>query len=435
MLLTRCPECDTTFRITADALRKADGRVRCGRCAGVFDAYMDLRRATHPAYGDDGVVRKVVEPPAALTHPNGDGDTEGATPGTPPQPDDDLAAAVPGALGASDESDLTPAMPGTLALPDGDEAATASSDQDATDTAFDTVSTASLLSTPSAATLRPARSAPPSAPPNTASLLSTKSNQDPADGDEPGFDGVTLANVIDELEASAADEAPASRSQATPPDERKATGTAAAIEAAEEASPPAASSTPEAGGSPAWVILDGEPPRRTRRAWAIGCAAASLLLALQVTHHYRAQLAAMAVVGPWVQNAYAFVGTNVAPHWDLRQYEILDWTAIAEPGATGQGSLKIAARIYNRGQHPQPHPHVQVQLKDRWEQTVGSRIFAPAEYLPSPPARNAMMRPGLTTRAELDIVDPGPDAYGFELDVCIPAAANTLRCAAEHVFR
>jgi predicted Zn finger-like uncharacterized protein len=41
MLLTRCPECDTTFRVTDETLKKASGQVRCGRCASVFNAYAE----------------------------------------------------------------------------------------------------------------------------------------------------------------------------------------------------------------------------------------------------------------------------------------------------------------------------------------------------------------------------------------------------------
>ena len=43
MLFTRCPDCHTNFRITADALRKADGQVKCGHCSAVFNAYQELR--------------------------------------------------------------------------------------------------------------------------------------------------------------------------------------------------------------------------------------------------------------------------------------------------------------------------------------------------------------------------------------------------------
>jgi len=44
MLFTRCPGCQTTFRITADTLRVANGAVRCGSCATVFSAFSGLQQ-------------------------------------------------------------------------------------------------------------------------------------------------------------------------------------------------------------------------------------------------------------------------------------------------------------------------------------------------------------------------------------------------------
>ena len=37
-LATRCPACDTVFRVVQDQLKVADGWVRCSRCEAVFDA-------------------------------------------------------------------------------------------------------------------------------------------------------------------------------------------------------------------------------------------------------------------------------------------------------------------------------------------------------------------------------------------------------------
>jgi hypothetical protein len=45
-----------------------------------------------------------------------------------------------------------------------------------------------------------------------------------------------------------------------------------------------------------------------------------------------------------------------------------------------------------------------------------------------------MMSIGETTNAQLTVVDPGPDAYGFELDVCI-GDDTQLVCAADQVSR
>jgi len=54
-MVTSCPVCTTTFRITPEQLKRREGKVRCGKCSGVFDAFKSL--ATLPdasVPGDDG---------------------------------------------------------------------------------------------------------------------------------------------------------------------------------------------------------------------------------------------------------------------------------------------------------------------------------------------------------------------------------------------
>jgi len=41
-LFTRCPDCDTVFRVTTRHLQASGGQVRCGRCDAVFDAFASL---------------------------------------------------------------------------------------------------------------------------------------------------------------------------------------------------------------------------------------------------------------------------------------------------------------------------------------------------------------------------------------------------------
>jgi predicted Zn finger-like uncharacterized protein len=276
MLLTRCPHCDTTFRLTSEALHQADGRVRCGYCANIFNAYAELREQI-----DDG------EPPPA------------ATPGrTPP-------AAEPAVAASSD----------------------------------------------------------------------------------PAADST----------ASAADTGP----------------------------PPFAEP---------WSPEQTERRRRTLAAlWRYGVVAASLALTLQVVHHFRGEIARSALFGPPLEEAYALVGRPLVPKWDVQQYRVFDW--VAELDSSGQGNLVITASIQNTGPRAQPYPQVYLELKDRWEEAVASRVFEPREYLATKQAPNTLMAAGDTTRARLTVVDPGPEAYGFELDVCIERERNLLSCAADRVFR
>jgi hypothetical protein len=186
--------------------------------------------------------------------------------------------------------------------------------------------------------------------------------------------------------------------------------------------------------SEGWTLLEEPEPPRTNRMWGAAVGFALFVLVSQVVHHFRADIAGHPTFGPWIQRTYAAFGSELTPHWDVRQYEILDWIATAEPNARGVGSLKITARIQNRGPMRQPYPAVQLKLKDRWEDAVASRMFSPAEYLPADAPRGRLMSPGETARAEIEVVDPGPDASGFELDVCIEVEASLVTCGGDGVF-
>jgi hypothetical protein len=181
-----------------------------------------------------------------------------------------------------------------------------------------------------------------------------------------------------------------------------------------------------------WAVENREASPHDRW-WRAGAALGLLVLAAQACHYNRAELASGESVGPWIQRAYSMVGAPITPRWDIEQYQILDWIAAAEP-TRGLGALEITARIHNRGPRPQPYPQIQLQLKDRWEATVGSRVFHPSEYLDVATTGDALMSVGDTAQAHITVVDPGPDAYGFELDVCVEAEADELTCGNDEVF-
>ena len=54
-LITECPSCQTRFRVTAEQLAVADGRVRCGACLAVFDGREAEVTAQSAAVGDEPV--------------------------------------------------------------------------------------------------------------------------------------------------------------------------------------------------------------------------------------------------------------------------------------------------------------------------------------------------------------------------------------------
>lgn len=59
-MLTQCPNCQTTFRVTSEILRVAEGQVRCGRCQTQFDA---LERLLDDADAEDVQSGRFLSPP------------------------------------------------------------------------------------------------------------------------------------------------------------------------------------------------------------------------------------------------------------------------------------------------------------------------------------------------------------------------------------
>ena len=74
-MLTRCPACTTSFRVTPDQLKARGGKVRCGKCQTVFNALDSLvdtpqpppaqPTATVPATASAAVTQLVPEPAAS----------------------------------------------------------------------------------------------------------------------------------------------------------------------------------------------------------------------------------------------------------------------------------------------------------------------------------------------------------------------------------
>jgi hypothetical protein len=68
-----------------------------------------------------------------------------------------------------------------------------------------------------------------------------------------------------------------------------------------------------------------------------------------------------------------------------------------------------------------------VTLADRFGKSIGARDFEPSEYLGKPTAR--LLTPGERVDATLQILDPGKNAEGFEIDVCLRGADHRITCA------
>jgi hypothetical protein len=159
--------------------------------------------------------------------------------------------------------------------------------------------------------------------------------------------------------------------------------------------------------------------------WVTGIVALALLLAVQVVHRERHDLVKSPAFGPAIAGAYALFGLSPLAPTDLSAYELRQWGAASDPNEANR--LLLRASIVNRATYAQPMPLLRLVLQDRFGGTLSMRDIGPADYLPGtgPPG---LLQPGQRADALIRIVDPGTEAVGFELDVCLPAGAR-VRCA------
>ncbi len=177
---------------------------------------------------------------------------------------------------------------------------------------------------------------------------------------------------------------------------------------------------------PAAIDSRQEPPRRAGylALWLGAAVAAALGLAAQVVHHNREALS-HGPLAPLLRAFYKELGTPVGDTPDLAAFQLRQWGVTGE--ATGDATLRVRASILNTTRQPQPFPLLRVTLADRFGARIGTRDFAASEYLGKPIARP--LAPGEKVDAVLNIVDPGKDAEGFEIDVCLPGEGTKIVCA------
>jgi len=177
-------------------------------------------------------------------------------------------------------------------------------------------------------------------------------------------------------------------------------------------------------------VLQEERERRNylSKRWGLASAGLGLLLVIQLVHFNRDALARSPTFGSVISKVYSGFGVKLSPHWDLNAYELRQWGAAAEPGDSG--TLRVRASVFNSADRAQPYPLLRLTLQDRFGGRVGSRDLEPREYLHVPPFANELLGAGKRVDADIAIVDPGKDAVGFEIDVCLRDAAS-VNCAAD----
>ena len=163
-----------------------------------------------------------------------------------------------------------------------------------------------------------------------------------------------------------------------------------------------------------------------RRGLIAGVIVLALVLALQVVHQKRDVLAKTPAFNDVAGPLYRAIGQPLAPEWD-----ITGWRFEATKGSTDDDdqNLTIYSRLGNKLDEPLPYPLIAISLTDRFEETIGSRILDPADYLAKDLDPRKLVEPGNTFNAVMTIAAPDPEATGFKLNVCYRDNGGDLRCA------
>lgn len=165
--------------------------------------------------------------------------------------------------------------------------------------------------------------------------------------------------------------------------------------------------------------------RRHRLLWALGSVVLALMLAAQLLSANRQALSRNPVIGPSLSALYRLLGHPLAAPRALDAWQIGNTNVTSDPNAPG--GLSITGSLANNAAFSQPWPLLRVELTDRYGDVLRLRDFQPADYLPAAEAAHTPA-PGTATHFRLDVVDPGPDAVGFQVAPCFDFSVGRV-CA------
>lgn len=431
-MLTRCPTCTTTFRITPEQLKARLGRVRCGQCQAVFnalDALVEESSTLAPGLAGSNLAPppSLPEPPPSVaaetevdvleeTTVPAQRETEDAALTEPLPLAEDLAelAAEINAAQTQDalEEDASPS------LPIRDEEGQAPADEAEEELTPDPEI---LAEEPNPPSLPQAETPPAPALLDTAfDALSVDIEPEP-----PIADAEAIADAED-----LADPPPASENPATVA--RQETETLPVVEAfPDQADAPVAEhglAPTEAAPDPEAIAEETPPPvaapepllhalpRAPRRwPWLLGIAFGLLALVLQLVLHYRVELATLKpALKPALQALCQPLGCTVPlPNKiDLLSIESSDLHPTPR-----KGQLQLVAILKNTAPFAQELPLLEITLTDVADRVLIVKSLAPADYLPKDiPAEGGFpARKEINLNLSLDVGDTPAAGYRLYL--------------------
>ena len=381
-LFTQCSKCETVFTLSAEVLRAAGGQVRCGRCGEVFNALARLAEDSSAFEAGESALDLEARAYSILeTVP-------------PPRVARDVAKAQDDAAG--DYEDFAP--PGVeiarleiLDMDDAQDGNTADAERSMEFTLPPGELDRIFVESKKRALAPPHTPIPPESPAEREPAL----RPPPPHPESAATHGRSVPDRISGFEV--------------PEHVRR--------DLLAEFEQPIGTSSP----------LRHDARRGPLILWLGAAVVSALLLAAQIVHQNREWFAARGhgPIGAAVRALYGALGAPLPAPANLAAYELRQWGVTGDPDANG--TLRVRASILNTAAQLQPYPLLRVMLADRFGKNIGTRDFEPSEYLGRPTAK--LLAPGERVDATLAILDPGRNAEGFEIDVCLRGADRKVFCA------
>ena len=390
-ILTRCPHCQTCFRVTDEQLGMAGGKVRCGHCMGVFNA-RDARVAEKPSAAEPTAAGKTRressaprKPERAAESPRTPTDKTEPQPKSEPDPDEDgdlLFADNP------EEDETEEGYTGTQKVLEGDELSD------------------SFLA------LDEQRDQPDD--------LLDETREEPVDE--------SWAEQILNEEARPPKSAEKQTAEPERPSPRRTAEPEPAPEAESESDETPLTAEPgsridEVEQRPAYHELRPEPLAaetkgkrgiRRRLFWTVAILGLLAVIISQLTYFQFDRLSRVEMLRPLYEVGCRWAGCTLPQLVDVTKIKSEKLVVRSDPD--NPSLLVVDAIIVNQASYDQPFPAIALTFANLNNDVVAQRVFHPDEYLKGD-ARGMKDMPSQTPfRIELRIKDPGQDAVNYNIE-------------------
>lgn len=400
-ILTRCPHCQTRFRVTDEQLKMASGKVRCGHCMGVFNAVehqIDEAPAPKAPESQETAPRKAAQPatkPAPPVSMTAEPET------SEPEEDELLFADNPeedstdsGYAGNKQVFDNDELSDSFLSLDHDDEPGFQDSDKvEHTEDSIDESWAEQILQDDSNEKKKAAEPpAPEPRKPETAkSQPAARTERAPQPSLAKDFD-------VEPLRAEPR-----------------------IVEKPEENDEPV-TSTPRPLAEQRFDHLRAEPialDERSRPRWGKRLFWTLILMALiagaiaQVTWFQFDKLSRIPTLRPFYEMGCRWAGCKLPPLIDVSQIE--SQQLLVRSKADQPNVLVVDAIIINQAAFAQPFPAIALTFSNLNNDVVAQRLFQPDEYLAGDAKGMKSMPPNTPVEISLSIKDPGRDAVNYNI--------------------